>query len=110
MGVPRFGQFFIRAPVRDGCASWRSIPTLRERSVAARKRAAEFPIAGRHYRARAVLGARKRPAERCVLTSPRAMASAPEPAPRDADRTRRHLALLTLAALAVRAAFLLLEP
>ena len=38
------------------------------------------------------------------------MASASEPAPRDADRTRRHLAVLTLAALAVRAAFLLLEP
>jgi hypothetical protein len=38
------------------------------------------------------------------------MASAPEPAPRDADRTGRHLAVLTLAALLVRVAFLVLEP
>jgi hypothetical protein len=38
------------------------------------------------------------------------MASAPEPAPRDADRTGRHLAVLTLAALVVRVAFLVWEP
>ena len=41
---------------------------------------------------------------------PHTTLGAAEPAPRDGDRTRRHLAVLTLAALAVRVAFLLTEP
>src|SRR6266550_9477134 len=41
---------------------------------------------------------------------PHTTLEAAEPAPRDGDRTRRHLAVLTLVALAVRISFLLLEP
>jgi Dolichyl-phosphate-mannose-protein mannosyltransferase len=41
---------------------------------------------------------------------PHTLLGAAEPAPRDVDRTRRRLAVLTLAALALRVAFLLLEP